>query len=253
MKFAKDLFPQIDELPTRKRASFPEIRDERFWSLYATASPYSLLHVTGFYNLFQSVTYVSQSGIAGDFVECGCFLGGAAIFMGLLCDRLGLDRSIHLFDTFDGPPLDQEDVVFGQRHTGHKLPPFEQTVRDNIREAGADISRYTFTVGRVEQTLPSCAIEDIALLRLDTDFYSPTKAQLEHLYPRLAVGGVLIIDDYGMFDGCRRATDEYFAETGDRPLLNRIDIGIWAGTKPAFASTAESRRPSAIPRRALIA
>jgi hypothetical protein len=240
MKFAKDLVPQIDTLPTRQRASFPEISDETFWSLYAAASPYSLLHVTGFYNLFQSINYLARGNIPGDFVECGCFLGGAAIFMGLLCARIGLDRPIHLFDTFDGPPLDQEDVVFGQRHTGHKLPPFEQTVRDNIGDAGADLTRYTFTKGRVEETLPSCTVKDIALLRLDTDFYSPTRAQLEYLYPRLAGGGVLIIDDYGMFDGCRRATDEYFRATTSRPLLNRIDIGVWAGVKPVIEHQALS-------------
>ena len=75
----------------------------------------------------------------------------------------------------------------------------------------------------VEDTLPAQAPERIALLRLDTDWYESTKHELEQLYPRLADGGVLIIDDYGHYEGARQAVDEYFAETGERVLLNRID------------------------------
>lgn len=72
----------------------------------------------------------------------------------------------------------------------------------------------------------------MALLRLDTDFYSSTKIELEVLYPQLCPGGVLIVDDYGLFQGARKATDEYFAAADRKPLLNRIDVGVWAGVKP---------------------
>jgi hypothetical protein len=75
----------------------------------------------------------------------------------------------------------------------------------------------------VEDTLPAEAPEKLAILRLDTDWYSSTKHELETLYPRLAEGGVLIVDDYGHYEGARRAVDEYFAETGQRVLLSRID------------------------------
>ncbi len=63
----------------------------------------------------------------------------------------------------------------------------------------------------------------LALLRLDTDWYESTRHELEHLYPRLAAGGVLIIDDYGHWDGARRAVDEYFERQAAPLLLNRID------------------------------
>jgi len=87
-----------------------------------------------------------------------------------------------------------------------------------------------FVVGKVEDTIPARAPESIALLRLDTDWYESTRHELQHLYPRLAEGGVLIIDDYGHWQGARRAVDEYFR---DRPiLLNRIDYTGRIAIKP---------------------
>ena len=84
----------------------------------------------------------------------------------------------------------------------------------------------------VEETLPTLDIRIIALLRLDTDFYASTRAELEHLYGKLVRGGVLIVDDYGIVQGSRRATDEFLAGLPAPPLLNRIDGGVWAGVKP---------------------
>ena len=84
----------------------------------------------------------------------------------------------------------------------------------------------------METTLPTLDIRVIALLRLDTDFYTSTKAEPEHLYGRLVRGGVLIVDDYGIFQGSRRAPDEYLARLSSPPLFNRIDSGVWAGVKP---------------------
>lgn len=81
-----------------------------------------------------------------------------------------------------------------------------------------------FVIGPVEETLITKVPERIALLRLDTDWYESTRAELEYLYPRLVVGGVLIVDDYGHWKGARKAVDEYFAALGnDAPLLNRLD------------------------------
>ncbi len=77
--------------------------------------------------------------------------------------------------------------------------------------------------GPVEETLPAYAPEQLALLRLDTDWYESTRHELVHMYPRLAVGGVLIIDDYGHWDGARRAVDEYFSRDAAPVLLSRLD------------------------------
>jgi hypothetical protein len=88
-----------------------------------------------------------------------------------------------------------------------------------------------FVKGLVEDTLPSSAPESIALLRLDTDWYESTRHELIHLFPRLVSGGVLILDDYGHWQGARKALDEYFEEHGVKMLLNRIDYSARIGVK----------------------
>ena len=234
MKAARELFPQIDEIATRQRQSFPEIEDETFWSAYEICKDYSLLHVPGFYNLYQSIDYSSKNRMSGAAVECGCFLGGAAAFMGLMRKRLGFKFDIWLFDTFEGPPIGSTDIFVGGSpiETPALLPNYEKEVKATIAEIVGNTSGYRFIAGLVEDTVPKTRIDEIFLLRLDTDFYSSTVVELKHFYPRLLPGGVLIIDDYGTFQGSRKAVDEYMATLAVPPLLNRIDLGIWAGVKP---------------------
>ncbi len=92
-------------------------------------------------------------------------------------------------------------------------------------------NRVHFVKGPVENTIPEHAPKGIALLRLDTDFYSSSKHELVHLFPRLASGGVLLLDDYGHWEGQRIAMDEYLAETGIPILLNRLDYTARIGVK----------------------
>jgi hypothetical protein len=94
------------------------------------------------------------------------------------------------------------------------------------------MERVHFIEAPVEESLPAHAPEQIALLRLDTDWYASTRHELEHLYPRLVPGGVLIIDDYGHWEGARRAADEYFGKIGEHLLLNRLDYAARIAVKP---------------------
>ena len=232
---ATDLGAKIDDMPERRRESFPEIQDEHFWQIYAVASKYSLLHVTGFYNLYQSLRYLQSNEIPGDIVECGCFLGGASIFLTMLRDDLGLaDKTVWLFDTFEGFPDNERDALVGSGQVMHsvRFENFQQAVRANFAEATPKSTGINFVQGYVEQTIPATPMGAICLLRLDTDFYASTLAELQGLYRRLVRGGVIIVDDYGLFEGSRRATDEFLASLQSPPLLNRIDHGVWAGVKP---------------------
>jgi hypothetical protein len=86
-------------------------------------------------------------------------------------------------------------------------------VRDAVASTSYDMSLVTMVRGKVEDTIPGDVPPSIAILRLDTDWYESTIHELEHLYPRLSPGGVLIIDDYGYYTGARQAVDEYFADT----------------------------------------
>jgi O-methyltransferase len=234
MKLARDAAPQIDQLPTRLRENFPELNDPTFWDFYDRCKDYSLVHVTGFYNVFQSFHYLAANRIRGNAVECGCFLGGIAMFMGLLRARLDLaDMEIILFDTFQGAPAGSTDVVLGSPFVEPcTLPSYRDAVPETIARVVGSTDGYRLVEGLVEETLPDAQTGDLALLRLDTDYYSSTAVEYKVLYPRLASGGVLIVDDYGLFQGSRRATDEYLAQLEKPPLMNRIDVGVWAGVKP---------------------
>jgi hypothetical protein len=77
--------------------------------------------------------------------------------------------------------------------------------------------------GPVSETIPGQVPERIALCRLDTDYYESTRHELLHLFPRIVPGGVLIIDDYGDFPGCRKAVDEYLAAQDQVLMLTRLD------------------------------
>ncbi len=104
-------------------------------------------------------------------------------------------------------------------------------VRDSVQGTGYPEDKIHFVQGGVEETVPEHAPAEIALLRLDTDWYASTKHELVHLYPRLAPGGVLIIDDYAYWRGARQAVDEYVREKELTLLLIRIDHGARVAVK----------------------
>jgi hypothetical protein len=111
--------------------------------------------------------------------------------------------------------------------------PNVQDVAANMRKTGYPDRRVHLIKGPVEETLPRNELGEIAILRLDTDWYSSTRCELEYLFPKLSTGGVLIIDDYGHFEGAKKATDEFFAAHPTPILLNRIDYAARIGVKIA--------------------
>jgi hypothetical protein len=104
-------------------------------------------------------------------------------------------------------------------------------VKANLASTGYPAERVRLVKGKVEDTIPVVAPPEIALIRLDTDWYESTRHSLDHLYPRLAAGGVLMIDDYGHWKGSKQATDDYFARNASPILLSRIDYTGRMGVK----------------------
>ena len=204
-------------------------------------------------SLCDSVEYVVRHRIEGALVECGVWRGGSMMAAALTLLRLGdTSRDLYLFDTYTGmakpgeadvpSPYDgyrPEKKWQRKRRKGWAAVPAE-AVRERMESTGYPRERIHLVAGKVEDTLPDHAPDRVALLRLDTDWYASTKHELVHLYPRLAEGGVLIVDDYGHYEGARRAVDEYMAEQGDRLLLNRIDYTGRVAVKqgPAVEATA---------------
>jgi hypothetical protein len=106
-------------------------------------------------------------------------------------------------------------------------------VRRNLLLTDYPEERLHFSKGKVEEILPAAAPPGaIALLRLDTDWYASTRAELEHLYPKLVRGGILIIDDYFRWQGARKATDEFMQEHEITMFLVRVDDSSVIGVKP---------------------
>jgi O-methyltransferase len=221
----------------------PPLVSDEDREIIARARPFTMTSDERLQALIDAVRYCEQRGVAGAFAECGVWRGGSVLTMILVLQGLGVDdRDIHLFDTFEGmtapteedtSPLDPpaletwaEAQESGERAWSelfsHEVFD-EAAVRELLVSTGYPSERLHFARGPVEQTLPEAAPERLALLRLDTDWYESTRHELEHLWPRLSDGGVLIVDDYGHWEGARRAVDEFFASSAAPVLLSRID------------------------------
>jgi O-methyltransferase len=206
--------------------------------IIAKVRPFTMTSSERISALCHAIRYVARSNIPGDIVECGVWRGGSmmAAAMTLLSEQK--TRILHLYDTFEGmpPPSPIDRAIKMSGKPASEI--LEQTdksssvfwayatlgeVQVNLESTGYPRDLVHFIKGRVEQTLPQTAPGKISVLRLDTDWYESTKWELIHLYPRLAVGGVLIIDDYGFWEGAQKATDEYIRERQLPILLQRID------------------------------
>jgi hypothetical protein len=206
---------------------------------------YTMTSTERLYGLCEAVRYITSTGIEGDIVECGVWRGGSMMAVAEMLKKFGdPDRNLHLFDTFAGmsEPTQEDVTVHGQSADALMKTESKEDaksvwcvstldeVRGHMSSTGYPGNRVFFYQGMVEETIPEGAPEKIALLRLDTDFYESTRHEMEHLFPRLANGGVLIIDDYGHWEGARRAVDEYLDAHGIGMMLHRLDytgrIGI---------------------------
>jgi hypothetical protein len=216
--------------------AYPSDFDSDTVETIRAVAPYTMTSAERLFALCRAVHYVSHHDIPGDIVECGVWKGGSMMAVAQTLKKEGdIGRTLHLFDTFDGmAPAGVSDVtvegVAGSEIAGKIADTGDKwcyagldEVKRAMEATGYKPANIRYIQGRVEDTIPAQAPDAIALLRLDTDWYESTKHELTHLFPRLSDGGVLIIDDYGFWKGCRRAVDEYFAETKVPILLHRID------------------------------
>jgi len=222
--------------------------DPRFHELYERCRAYTMTSIERLYALYKSVEYIVSANIPGDFAEAGVWRGGSCMLIAETLLALGeSSRRIFLFDTFAGhprPDAEKDSDIWGnraidewQRTTGddnHGQWAYVslEEVQANLALTGYPSDKLVFVKGMVEKTVQNVDAKGrLALLRLDTDWYGSTAAGLEHLYPRLISGGVLIIDDYGHYKGQRLAVDEYLAARKEPVLLNRIDYSCRLGVK----------------------
>ncbi|HKT35400.1 MAG TPA: TylF/MycF/NovP-related O-methyltransferase [Nitrospira sp.] len=214
------------------------IQDQQDEETIGFVRPYTMTSLERIRALCSAVRYIEQAQIEGAVVECGVWRGGSMMAVARTLTNLGATRRhLYLFDTFEGmtKPGPRDIALTGETATC-LLEQSERTEDDRVwcyapieRVAKAlSLTGYPngllhLIPGRVEETLATAAPERIALLRLDTDWYESTRQEMNVLFPRLARGGVLIIDDYGHWQGAREAVDEYVKTHQLKLLLHPID------------------------------
>jgi len=227
----------------------PADYDQPHADTYNKVRDYTMSASTRVVSLCSAIDYLTRNQIEGDIVECGVWKGGnmmAAI--DTLQKNKSFERSIHLYDTFEGMPapgpLDvKTGGVSGLGKTAVEIyanaAPGDfvlchsslEEVKQNIGSLDYPADKIHFIKGMVEETIPAVMPQKIALLRLDVCLYKPVLHILTNLYPQLVSGGVLLISDYGDWKGTRNAVDEYIEKNNIRLFLSRIDSTGRIGVK----------------------
>jgi len=217
----------IAEISTKESAILNDIKD------------YTMTSVPSQWSLIQSINHVIRNNVEGSFVECGIFRGGNIILMSKLLEEHKVEKNIFAYDTFQGMPLPGRDdfdlrgnssidkflKVRNSENEGSQWCYCNiEDVKNNIKKFNINyLKNINFIKGKVEETLLDIKNlpKKISLLRLDTDFYSSTKIELNILFPLLEKNGILIVDDYGHFMGAKKAVDEFFYEK--KTWFHRVD------------------------------
>jgi hypothetical protein len=220
--------------------------DEATLNTYNKVKQYTMTSPERIASLCNAVNYLVKNNIQGDFVECGVWRGGSTMAaIDTLAKAGDTSREIYLYDTFEGmsEPTEHDKVFTGTAadelmNNSAKEDPTSvwcysalEEVQRNVGTLNYPSKLVHYVKGKVEDTIPQNIPGKIALLRLDTDWYESTAHELKHLYPLLVPGGVIIIDDYGHWEGARKAVDEYIEAQKLPLLLNRIDYTGRIGVK----------------------
>ncbi len=230
----------FDELPSengpklviygkRERRIMDDI-GRRWDKLIPAVKPYTILDSPRLNNLYGVTLYLEEEGIDGSFVECGTMNGGSA---GLMAS-IGKDRQIWLFDSWQGLPEPTKYDVKLSGEKGNKgrargsREKVEELLFDKLRLNGG---RVHLVEGWFEDTITSHIdkIGKIALLHLDCDYYESVKLCLESLYDSVVENGLIIVDDYVDWKGCRKAVDEFIAGANIRMKMVGRVLGIQKG------------------------
>jgi hypothetical protein len=206
--------------------------------LFRTVRDHTMCSIQRLDNMYRLAKSVEQKGLVGAIVECGVWKGGCAGVAAAVVREAGYRRFVHLFDSFEGlPEPGSEDGAEAAAYSGGvssgvlkstgKCIGTRGEVEDLLfNKLSIDRAKVSFHVGWFQETLPKdhAAIGPISLLRLDGDWYDSTRVCLKYLYPMVVSGGYVILDDYGHWEGCRKAFEEYRTSEGLGELtLVRID------------------------------
>lgn len=230
--------PPAPKAAAKKPPELPADYDDEAKDIIRAVKPYTMTSPERLNAFVLATRHIVKHDIPGDIVECGVWRGGSMQACAKTLLSLGeTGRDLYLFDTYEGmTPPTEEDLRRDGRPArelldaqGKDRPIWAvaslEDVQAGFEKVPYPADRVHYVRGKVEETVPEQAPERISILRLDTDWYASTKHELRFLYERLVSGGVLLIDDYGYWQGSRQAVDEFLEETGEQLLLLRMDEG----------------------------
>jgi hypothetical protein len=196
----------------------------RVWPEFA----HTMIGLKRLENLKRCAESVLREGVSGDFAETGVWRGGASIFMRAILKAHNVsDRTVWVADSFRGlPPPDIEKYPADRGANWHE-PEFLAVSLAQVKEhfLSYDLldNQVRFLEGWFKDTLPGAPIKQLAILRLDGDMYESTMDTLVNLYPKLSVGGYLLVDDYGSVEACRRAVNDYRTKHNIKDEIHQTD------------------------------
>jgi O-methyltransferase len=204
-----------------------------------SVQPFTMTTPERIYSIIQAVEHILKHNIPGDIVECGVWRGGSMMAAAKTLIKLGAPhRKLWLYDTFEGmtQPTNKDfdfrsikaadymkQTAANKDTSNHWAISRIEEVKQHIQNTGYPDRLVKYVEGKVEATIPKHIPDSIAILRLDTCWYESTRHELEHLFPILSQGGILILNDYGHWAGAREAVNEYIAKHNLKLLLCRVD------------------------------
>ena len=221
-------------------------RDREFIKIYKVCKTYTMASLQRSFALYKAIEYILRNKIEGDLVECGVWRGGQAMIMAFTLLKEGdTKRKIWLYDTYagmskpagidirvtDGMSVEEKWRKANKDEYNKWCYSPVEDVKKNLFSTGYPRKNIEFIKGNVERTIPGQVAKKISILRLDTDWYKSTRHELTYLFPRLSFGGVIIIDDYGYWEGVRRAVDKYVRENNVKIFLVYCDNACVLGIK----------------------
>jgi predicted O-methyltransferase YrrM len=219
----------LSEARSRLMAYRDMLSSGEFSEIYRQVRPFTMLSNPRLRALHEAVHQVVERKIPGDIVECGTARGGSAALMALTLKRLGSDKVLWVFDTFEGIPAPTQadpDFEIARPYTGSLRGDLAE-VTNFFERLGVRNSSH-FVKGLFQETLPQQDVGQIAVLHIDGDWYESVKTCLDNLFDQVSRGGVIQIDDYGHWEGARKAVDEFLEQ---RKIPDKLAVIDYTGRR----------------------
>ena len=226
----------LDRLAKQSRTVEMAAPADEFGRMLTVIRPFTMMSEARLRTMYTNARRICEEDREGSFVECGVAAGGCSALLAYVIKTYSKrPRLLFCFDTFEGMPkptpadthagLAADESGWG---TGTCAAPIDSLMQAVRAVGAADVIRPI--KGLFRGTLPVTreSVGFIALLHLDGDWYESTRDILTNLYELVLPDGYLQVDDYGHWDGCKKAVDEYLLQKGVQPVIHAIDgTGVW--------------------------